>query len=154
MYKRLMKMTAVNAVVCPVNSLGHSVDRRKFDDMAKSGIVLNEFGTIASDFSRLVNANKGYELAMLANRLQQIDVPKSKNKDKSFDELVRYLKPRWCQSPKELDDFEQYVLANMKNELSAQQADIDEQNRKNDEEMKNFVNSIKSEVQNSVSKSE
>lgn len=137
-----------------VNSLGLSKRRRKFDDMAKSGITLNEYGTISSDFSRLVNANKGYELAMLANRLQQIDVPKSKTKDKSFDELVRYMKPRWCQSPKELDDFEQFVLANMKCELSAQQSAIEEQNRKNDEAMESFKNSLKSEIQNAVPKSE
>lgn len=154
MYKRIVKMTAANKVVCPVNTLGHSSDRRKFDDMSKSGIVLNHYGTIASDFSRLVNANKGYELAMLANRLQQIDVPKSKTKDKSFDELVRYMKPRWCQSPKELDDFEQFVLANMKGELSAQQSAIEEQNRKNDEAMESFKNSLKSEIQNASSKSE
>ena len=82
---------------------------RAFDSSLVSDYTVNSCGYLRSDFSELNERNDSLSMARLLARLQEVSEDDS-NKGKSFEELLDMLRPRSCQTPAELDRFEQYCI--------------------------------------------
>lgn len=80
------------------------------DTFSQSGFELNEFGCIRSDFSQLVNSQSLLVMNQAANRLKELSAIEPDNTNKSFEEIVASVRPRWCQSPKQMMEFEKYLI--------------------------------------------
>lgn len=83
---------------------------RAVDTFESAGYTLNEFGHIRNDFSQLNEAQNTLEFQRALAKMQEIQAAQPDNSNKSFEELVREVRPRWCQTPAELDRFEQYLI--------------------------------------------
>lgn len=98
------------------NSIG--VLRRKvgvervFDKLAASEYAVNVSGFLRSDFSTLSESQDALAMSRVLQRMQELTNESPDNKNKSFDEIVKMVKPRWCQLPAEMDRFEQYCIEN------------------------------------------
>lgn len=84
---------------------------RVFDSFKQLGYEYNSAGFIRNDFSQLQERENelGYLRALSA--MQEYTVEHS-NEGKTFEEIVREVRPRWCQLNGEVDRFEQYVIDN------------------------------------------
>lgn len=120
-----------------------NVFRRAFEDLSSAGIVRNEFGFIRSDFADLMKNQTSYQMQMLAQRLaSQTFATKEEKKNMSFDELVKRLKPRLLQSPKELDDFEQYILSLDLSEYERIRQENELKKREEEKEFDSFTRAV------------
>lgn len=84
---------------------------RVFDSFKQLGYEYNSAGFIRNDFSQLQERENelGYLRALSA--MQEYTAEHS-NEGKTFEEIVREVRPRWCQLNGEVDRFEQYVIDN------------------------------------------
>lgn len=91
--------------------LVHGVRVKRVYECNQSDFALNSSGFIRNDFSTLVETEDRYMMSVVLSRMQELSNEKD-NSNKSFEELVRAIRPRWCQSPAEMDRFEQYCIDN------------------------------------------
>lgn len=85
---------------------------RSFDRVAALDFTVNKYGHIRSQFSVLMESNDSLEQARVLNAMQELTSNEPNNEGRSFRDLVREIKPRWCDTPAELDRFEQYCIEN------------------------------------------
>lgn len=78
-------------------------------DMAE--YTINACGFFRNDFAVLQESQNQLQMALALQRMQELSNGDS-NKGKSFEEIVAMVRPRWCQSPAEMDRFEQYCIDN------------------------------------------
>ena len=64
---------------------------------------LNDAGWVRNDISQLARAQSKAEFDMIMARLQVLKESKSIPDDISIDEAIASIRPRWCQSPNELE---------------------------------------------------
>lgn len=115
------------------------------------GFEFNEFGTIRSDFAQLVNSQSILAMEQASQRLAQLRSVEPDNRDKSFDDIVREIRPRWMQSPKQIMEFEDYLLEHdisgledIQNQIRLQRAEAAE-NKRIDDANKAVATSVNSE---------
>lgn len=93
------------------SNLIDSATVRPIDTFESANYMLNSFGHIRNDFATLSDSQDELQFQRTLSRMQELHSEPTA-KDASFDELVSTLRPRWCQTPAELDRFEQYVIDN------------------------------------------
>lgn len=96
----------------PINVDCLSVKRKRvFDSFTDLGFEYNSEGFIRNDFSQLMERETqvGYMRALQA---MQAYTEEHSNEGKTFEEIVREVRPRWCQLNGEVDRFEQYLIDN------------------------------------------
>lgn len=88
-----------------------SLPSRVFETFEELGYEFNAAGFIRNDFSQLQERENelGYLRALSA--MQEYSEQHS-NEGKTFEEIIREVRPRWCQLNGEVDRFEQYVIDN------------------------------------------
>ena len=64
---------------------------------------LNDAGWIRNDICQLARAQSKAEFDLIMSRLQVLKDSKSLPDDITIDEAIRSIRPRWCQSPNELE---------------------------------------------------
>lgn len=89
---------------------GVQVDRLGVASYSECGFEKNEFGLIRSDFASLVNSQSLLVMQQAAQRLQELRAAQPNTENMSFDEIVASTMPRWCQSPRQRIEFEQYLI--------------------------------------------
>lgn len=82
---------------------------RRYDSFEQANFTLNEYGTIRSDFAELIASQSQEQLLAAVNRMKEL-YQKDQDQHLSFDEKMRYVTPRSCQSPRELDLLEQALI--------------------------------------------
>lgn len=107
--KRRILLTSVTPLLRPN---GVDVTRRAYSTFEECGFEFNEFGGIRSDFAILVNSQSLLVMQQAANRLREIQALEPDNSSKSFEDIVREIRPRWCQSPKQIMEFQKYLIDN------------------------------------------
>lgn len=70
---------------------------------------LNEAGWIRNDISQLARAQSKAEFDMIMSRLTEIKSSGGLPDDISIDEAIKSIRPRWCQSPNELEQFAEWT---------------------------------------------
>lgn len=73
---------------------------------------VNANGHLRSDFAELNSREDNYRYAVALSRLQELDAYSNLPENATLEDAVRLVRPRWCQSPAELDRFEQYCIDN------------------------------------------
>lgn len=96
----------------PLNNKVALSGKRAFSSFDECGFEYNEFGHIRSDFASLVNSQSLLVMQNAANRLKELQALEPDNSNKTFEEVVASVRPRWCQSPKQMIEFQQYLLDN------------------------------------------
>lgn len=91
--------------------------------------VLNEFGHIRNDFSQLVKTQDALGMQMALNQLQD-KFGDGLPEDMSFEEAVATIRPRFVQSPAELDKFELYLIDHATEFYKKMKKDIDDDTAK------------------------
>ena len=80
-------------------------------DCVEDSFVLNKYGHIRSDFAILVETSSQLEYAKALQNMQVAYEESSSQFDgMTFEEMVKCVRPRWCQLPGEVDRFEQYLI--------------------------------------------
>lgn len=75
------------------------------DQFAGADFNLNDCGWIRNDLSSLARAQSQSEYNMILQRLTEIKQNGGIPEDMSLEEAIRNVKPRWAQSPNELETF-------------------------------------------------
>lgn len=75
------------------------------DQFAGADFNLNDCGWIRNDLSSLARAQSQSEYNMIIQRLTEIEQTGGIPKDVSLEEAIRFIKPRWAQSPNEIETF-------------------------------------------------
>lgn len=83
---------------------------RAYDSFEQCGFELNHHGTIMSDFAQLVNSQSLLVMQQAAHRLQEIKAVQPDTSQMSHEELVSMVRPRWCQSPLQMQRFDDYLI--------------------------------------------
>lgn len=102
------------------------INRRAFDDFSEAGFSVNQFGTIRSDFSDLINSQDMLAFQRAYQRVQEIRANEPDNSHKTIDEIIREIRPRWVQSPTQLLAWEDWLA---KNKVDEYQRQLDEARR-------------------------
>ena len=86
-------------------------ETRVFETFNELGYEYNDCGFIRNDFSQLQERENqlGYLRALSAMREYE---ETHSNVGKTFEEIIREVRPRWCQLNGEIDRFEQYCIDN------------------------------------------
>lgn len=80
-------------------------------DCNDGDFVKNKYGHIRSDFAVLTETNDSVELAKALSQMQAMYAENSSQFDgMTFEQMVKAVRPRWCQLPGEVDRFEQYLI--------------------------------------------
>lgn len=77
------------------------------DQFAGADFNLNDCGWIRNDLSNLVCAQSQAEFNMIMQRLVEIKQQGGISDDVSLEDAIKTIKPRWAQSPNELELFMQ-----------------------------------------------
>lgn len=109
----------------PIVENGVQIQKRAFSTFEECGFELNEFGHIRSDFATLVTSQSLLVMNNAAQRLRELRAIEPDNSNKSFKDIVREIRPRWCQSPKQMLEFEQYLIDHKINELDSRVKQIE-----------------------------
>lgn len=109
MYKR-KNIDNNTCVVASVDKRGVIVSQRSFDLQTAKDYVTNTSGFLRSDFAVLNQTNDELEMARVLARMQEVNP--EPNPDRPFEEILKSIKPRWCELPNEMDRFEQYCINN------------------------------------------
>lgn len=105
-------------ITCVQGQLGmpvpieNNVRRIRVFDSQTGDYSINSHGFIRSDFAELNSREDIYKYAAALSRMQELDAQSNLPKDCTLEDAVRMIRPRWCQSPAELDRFEQYCIDN------------------------------------------
>lgn len=75
------------------------------DQFAGADFNLNDCGWIRNDLSSLARAQSQSEYNMIIQRLTEIKQTGGIPEDISLEEAIKIVKPRWAQSPNELETF-------------------------------------------------
>lgn len=75
------------------------------DQFAGADFNLNDSGWIRNDLSSLARAQSQSEYNMILQRLTEIKQDGGIPEDMSLQEAIKNVKPRWAQSPNELETF-------------------------------------------------
>lgn len=75
------------------------------DQFAGADFNLNDCGWIRNDLSSLARAQSQSEYNMILQRLTEIKQTGGIPDDMSLEEAIKNVKPRWAQSPNELETF-------------------------------------------------
>ena len=75
------------------------------DQFAGADFNLNDCGWIRNDLSNLARAQSQSEYNMIVQRLMEIKQTGGIPEDMSLEEAIKNVKPRWAQSPNELETF-------------------------------------------------
>lgn len=102
----------------------HRTNPRVYQSFEAAGYMLNQFGNIASDFSLLSQQNDLQTMQRVLSRLQEL--PDEERVGKSVRQMCAELRSRYCQTPAELDRFEQYCIDNALDFYMSQQAQVSE----------------------------
>ena len=81
-------------------------------ELSNGDYTRNSNGFIRNDFSVLMDAQDSLSLQRALDAMREYTAQNEDNSDKSFEEIVAAVRPRWCQSPAELDRFELYCIDN------------------------------------------
>lgn len=92
-------------------SAQYALPSRVFDSFTELGYEYNSAGFIRNDFSQLQERENELGFMRALSALQEYTENHS-NEGKTFEEIVREVRPRWCQLNGEVDRFEQYVIDN------------------------------------------
>ena len=94
----------------PITIVKNQPQIRAFDAI-DGDFVINAYGHIRSDFATLVDSNDANEMARALQSMQASFAENSHLYDgMTFEEIVKTIRPRWCQFPGEVDRFEQYLI--------------------------------------------
>lgn len=72
----------------------------------------NSSGFIRNDFSELMDSQDALSMSRALQKMNEIASSEEDNSKKTFEEIVSIVRPRWCQSPAEMDRFEVYCIDN------------------------------------------
>lgn len=89
----------------------YSAPSRPFDSFDSLGYEYNSHGFIRNDFSQLQERENQLGYMRALSQMQEY-VEQHSNEGKTFEEIVREVRPRWCQLNGEVDRFEQYLIDN------------------------------------------
>lgn len=119
-------------------------------EYVKGDYERNSYGFIRSDFAVLQDSEDALSMARTLQKLQEIQANEPDNSEKSFEDIVREIRPRWCQLPAEMDRFELFCIENALDTYSKlKKLDDDEKEalRKAAEQHEtDLINSIRSKI--------
>lgn len=129
MYKNRYKSFVSNSP--RVDDKGAPIGVRKFQQLSDTEFELNEFGYIRNDISILVRRQNtlSFERSLEAFRSSASEVD-SPYKGMSDDEIIASIRPRWCQLPAQVRQFEEWLIDKKIAEL---QKDVDVIKKKEEE---------------------
>lgn len=78
---------------------------------------LNDAGWVRNDISQLARAQSKAEFDMLLSRLVEIKNSGGLPDDMSVDDAINSIRPRWCQSPAELELFAEWTNSDIMSKL-------------------------------------
>lgn len=102
-----------------------TIDIRIFDS-ENPDFTLNDDGHIRNDFSTLMAREDSRSMALALSRLREFDSQSNLPKGCTFEQAVKLIRPRWCQSPAEMDRFETYLIDNALDLYRKLKSDIDD----------------------------
>lgn len=70
---------------------------------------LNDAGWVRNDISQLARAQSKAEFDMIMSRLTEVKSNGGLPDDISIDDAIKSIRPRWCQSPNELEMFAEWT---------------------------------------------
>lgn len=111
---------------CPVVDNDVRVNKRAYDSFKDCGFEYNEFGSIRSDFASLVHSQSLLVMNNAAQRLRELRAVEPDNSKKSFDQIIAEVRPRWMQTPKQIMEFEDFLLNQKLSGLEDIQKSIEE----------------------------
>lgn len=82
---------------------------RQYDHLTGDYSV-NDNGFLRNDFSELNARNDSYHMALALSRLREFKSQGNLPPNATLEDAVKLIRPRWCQSPAELDRFEVYLM--------------------------------------------
>lgn len=121
-------MYSSNFVLKRRNKIKVSVRSRINIEYVTGDYTRNIYGWLRNDFAELQESNDSLSMARILQRMQEFKDSGGDNADKSFDEIISLVKPRWCQSPAELDRFELWCINNALEQYSKLK-ELDEQQK-------------------------
>lgn len=94
---------------------------RQYTHFSDGGFALNEYGYIRNDISALLSVQNELSFARALQRFksQQIE-SKSSFADLSHDEMIKQLRPRWCQLPYQQRAFAEYLTEEKASEIASE----------------------------------
>lgn len=81
-------------------------------DCPRGSYSRNSSGFIRNDFSELMDSQDSLSMSRALQKMQEYANSEPDNSKKTFEEIVAMVRPRWCQSPAEMDRFEVYCIDN------------------------------------------
>lgn len=81
-------------------------------DCPRGSYSRNSSGFIRNDFSELMDSQDALSMSRALQKMQEYANNEPDNSKKTFEEIVAMVRPRWCQSPAEMDRFEVYCIDN------------------------------------------
>lgn len=97
----------------PVNTIDNdNLNSRILIDCPQGSYSRNSSGFIRNDFSELMDSQDALSMSRALQKMNEIAASEEDNSKKSFEEIVSMVRPRWCQSPAEMDRFELYCIDN------------------------------------------
>lgn len=103
---------------------------RAFDSQSGQYSV-NANGHLRSDFAELMAKQDTISMQRALQHMQElqaneVNIPQ----DATFEDVCKLVRPRWCQSPAELDRFEQYCIDNALDFYKSLKLKTDEETQK------------------------
>lgn len=95
----------------PYRTIHFSCVERAFDNLTSQGYTINDGGFIRNDFSELQARENEIGYLRALSQMQDY-VAEHSNEGKTFEEIIKEVRPRWCQLNGEVDRFEQYLIDN------------------------------------------
>lgn len=95
-----------------VEVLNSDLHARILIDCPPGSYSRNSSGFIRNDFSELMDSQDALSMSRALQKMNEIASSEGDNSKKTFEEIVAMVRPRWCQSPAEMDRFEVYCIDN------------------------------------------
>lgn len=84
-------------------------DKVAIDNYDSQEFNINDNGWIRNDISQLARAQSKAEFDAIMSRLNVVNQGKGFPADISLEDAIASIKPRWCQSPNEIEQFAAYT---------------------------------------------